>query len=119
MMKVVIASYIIGLQTLTLERRWSKSQSQSIPIFDLYKLTFSVCDRFNKNLCHRTWPHKKGGKSTPGAPGVQHDFMFSVLLQNVFNCYLSLNRQPPEDADFKAMCLELADNLFEFANNMV
>jgi hypothetical protein len=61
---------------------------------------------------------QEGWQVHPRWSWLPNDFMLS-LLQNVFNCYLSLNRAVPVDADFKEMCLELADDLFRFVDNLL
>ena len=33
----------------------------NIPLFDLYKITLNVCDKFNRSLHGTGWPHRKGG----------------------------------------------------------
>jgi len=91
-----------------------KLPKELIPVYDLYKLTFRACDIYNSQLCDCTWPHKKGGKDTPGDLGVHHDFILSCILQNVFNYYTDLRRIPVETQDFCDLCLNLADELFEF-----
>lgn len=94
-------------------------RKEMVPVYDLYKLTFKACDIFNKNLCDCTWPHKKGGRNCPGDLGVHHDFVLSATLQNVFNCYSELCRRHVEDLDFRQLCVELADELFQYSSTIV
>ena len=42
----------------TLKKRSRKS---TIPVYSEYVEMFNLCDRFNRNLHERTWPHKRGG----------------------------------------------------------
>jgi hypothetical protein len=46
----------------------AKKDEPVVPIFDHYKASFYSCDRFNRALHDRTWPHKKGGKGVSGGP---------------------------------------------------
>ncbi len=94
------------------ERRFERGSKTIIPVYDLYKITFKSCDVFNKALHDRTWPHKHGGKNIPGDIGQQHNFIFSSILQNVYNCFLDVNLVDANNYDFKQMCLELSDALY-------
>jgi hypothetical protein len=63
-------------------------KTYSIPAYDQYKLIFSSCDIFNRNLKDRPWPVKYGGRGMPAEPRNEQNFAFSSLLQNVFGLYL-------------------------------
>jgi hypothetical protein len=90
----------------------------NIPLFDLYKVTFNVCDKFNRSLHDTFWPHRKGGSRRYGGQGCQHNFMFTCILHNTFNCFMDLNSTPHAMMNFESYCLELADLLFEYATKM-
>lgn len=90
-----------------------------VPVYDLYKLTFAACDKFNLGLCDCTWPFRKGGNVKTGDLGVQNDFLFSCILQNVFQCHRELCTRPCENSNFESLCLELADSLYEFSDTIV
>ena len=49
----------------TLKKRSRKS---TIPVYSEYVEMFNLCDRFNRNLHERTWPHKSGGLHKKGEP---------------------------------------------------
>ncbi len=56
----------------------------NIPLFDLYKFTFNVCDKFNRSLYDTFWPHRKGGSRRYGVKGVNitscsHVFCITLL----------------------------------------
>lgn len=86
-----------------------------IPLYDLYKLTFSVCDNFNRALHDRTWPHRHGGGTKMGALASLNDFYFSSILQNVLNSWFSLNPKYGVNYNFKETSIELADELYGYA----
>ena len=79
---------------------------------------FSTCDKFNRALHDRKWPHRAGGRDTMADVGTQDSFAFACILQNTFNAYRSLNGVNITDYSFKVYCLELADSLFAHANSL-
>jgi hypothetical protein len=85
--------------------------------YDIYKHCFNLCDIFNRQLHDRKWPFKRGGRNTMGEWGHQDNWAMSATLQNVFNCWCDLTdfTGVPE---FKALCLRLADELFEYTLTM-
>ena len=88
------------------------SSEYRIPCYDNYKTMFECCDRFNRNLHDRVWPHKRGGKNTPGEFGRQHDFALACILQNVYNAYHAVTGRDPASTTFRDMCCQLADDVF-------
>ena len=91
-----------------------------IPAYDAYKEMFSICDIFNRNLRDRSWPLRQGGRDKYAEPGVEHNFAFSAVLQNVFSTYLSINKPDEEyDYEYSAFCTALADELFAHAVALV
>jgi hypothetical protein len=88
-----------------------KQPKHSIPLYDEYSICFSACDNFNKSLCGKMWPHKKGGKYCLGDQGKQDDFAFTCILFNAFFAYKEINKRI---IDFEAFCIELADALYEY-----
>lgn len=86
--------------------------SKEIPLFDIYKKTFNVCDQFNRKLHDRTWPHKKGGRNRLGEKGAQHDFIFTCILMNTFNAYWYGIGRGDNKPDFQTNCVMLSDELF-------
>lgn len=62
-----------------------------IPCYYFYKFSFDACDRFNRNLHDKSWPHARGGSGTRGDFLNQHDFAMAVLLQNIFSLFDELN----------------------------
>ena len=94
-----------------------------------YKFAFDACDRFNRNLHDKSWPHSRGGHGTRGDFLNQHDFAMAVLLQNTFSLYDELNEtydesvvswkydgkdlvDPVRIESLCSKCLRLADELF-------
>jgi hypothetical protein len=90
----------------------------NIPLFDLYKITFNVCDKFNRSLHDTVWPHRKGGNKRYGSKGMEHNFMLTCILHNTINCFLDTRGIPSQNMDFESFCLELADLLFEHASQL-
>ena len=76
------------------------------------KHMFEVCDKFNRALHDRQWPHSRGGNNTQGDQGVHHDFLMAVILQNVFNAWFSVHDIDPASRTFESMCTELANSLY-------
>lgn len=96
------------------KQRKSRSSTNSlIPAYDAYKCMFNVCDRFNRNLHDRTWPHRRGGRGMMGEFGHQHNFFMSCCIQNTINAYLDIEKIDPSTTSFMDLCLELADSLYE------
>lgn len=89
-----------------------------VPVFSLYKLTFFVCDRFNNSLHGTTWPLRRGGYTRSGGRGAEYNFLFTCILHNTFNCFFDITNRSPSEIDFKQCCLDLADQLFDFAITM-
>jgi len=101
-----------------------------------YKFAFDACDRFNRNLHDRSWPHARSGRGTRGDFLNQHDFAMAVLLQNVFALFDELNESydnsvvswkfdgtdtvdPERVGSFCNKCLRLADELFIDSLNLI
>jgi hypothetical protein len=89
-----------------------------VPVFTIYKVTFSACDRFNKALHGTTWPLKKGGYTTSGGEGAEYNFLFTCILHNTFNCFYDITNRASSEIDFRLCCLTLADEIFDYAINM-
>ncbi len=97
---------------------YSSRVTHLIPVYDLHKLTFNTCDRFNRALHDSSFPHKKGGCNVLGDLGVQHDFLLSCILQNTFGCLNDLTRGEAQERSYLEKCSELADTLFIYASNL-
>jgi hypothetical protein len=93
------------------------NMSHIIPNYDLYKVTFNLCDRANRALHDRTFRHRTGGRSHGGEDGYQHKFAMAVILQNIYNLYNSMNAECEKFANFSAFCFSLADDIYEYACN--
>ena len=94
-----------------------------------YKFSFDACDRFNRNLHDKSWPHARGGSGTRGDFLNQHDFAMAVLLQNIFSLFNELSEtydrtevswkydgkdavDPDRIKSFCSKCIRLADEVF-------
>ncbi len=69
------------------ELQVSSSVTENVPLFDLYRATFSVCDYFNRSLHDCTWPHKTSGKNSSGSKRKQNDFILSCILHNTSSVF--------------------------------
>ena len=87
----------------------------TIPVYSEYAQMFNLCDRFNRNLHERTWPHKTGGKARKGEHGQYHNFAFSAVLQNIFNLYHDVNGEDHTLISFKDFFCNLADDIVRYA----
>lgn len=52
-----------------------------IPCYYYYKSGFDACDRFNRSLHDKSWPHKRGVKGPRGDFLNQYDFVMACILQ--------------------------------------
>ena len=98
------------------KRSPGKLAKGSVPVYDHYKSMFNACDRYNRMLHDRKWPHKNGGRNIPGDEGHHHNFAMSCILQNTFNAYIEINSINPVEYEFKKYCVILSDKLFEHAD---
>ena len=82
--------------------------------YDMYKVTFDACDRFNYGLHGKKWPHKCGGNGVRGEEHHQHNFLVACILQNVISSsFIEINGLDKDSrADFRTYCLTLADELW-------
>lgn len=96
-----------------IKRRKSRKFNFLVPAYDLYKTTFSACDKFNRNLHDRKYPHRSGGGRISGDSGHHHKFALATTLQNTFAMWNSLKARDGQDHSFLSLCLELADALYE------
>ena len=87
----------------------------TIVVSDEYKAMFSICDKFNRALHDRTWPHRHGGGTHVGDWNAVHDFYFSSTLQNVFNAWRCLNNIGRGQFQFRDGCIQLSNQLFAFS----
>lgn len=94
-----------------------KQHSNRIPCYDNYKTFFEACDRFNRNLHDRYFPHKRGGKGRSGEDGEHNDFIMACILQNTFNAYHHINNVHVGSITFKEMCDSLSDDIFSYSMN--
>jgi len=89
-----------------------------IPAYDVYKILFSLRDKFNRRLHDHCWPHKHGKGTTTGDKLSINDFYFSCILQNVNNAFVDLQGDGVEEDTFEQFCIGLADELYEYASTV-
>jgi hypothetical protein len=95
-----------------------RGSDHSVPVYDDYKTMFSMCDKFNRALHDRKWPHRAGGNDVMSDAGTQDAFAMACILQNTFNAFRARNGVEFADYNFKLYCEELADALFAYANSL-
>ena len=89
-----------------------------IPGYDLYKKSFNACDKFNRKLHDRKFPHRCGGKSKGFGDGHQHKFAMAIILQNTINLFCDVNNIKPQSMSFQAHVLSLSDELYYYATTL-
>jgi hypothetical protein len=90
-----------------------RAMSAHIPGYDVYKSMFECCDRFNRNLHDKTWPHRRGGNVQHGHFGRASDFILGCILQNTFALYDELLLNNSEVLSFKQKCINLSDEIYD------
>ena len=93
-----------------------RSRKSTIPVYSEYAEMFNLCDRFNRNLHERTWPHKRGGLHKKWEPENYHNFALSAVLQNIFNLYHAINDEDHTKISFCQFCCSLADDIVRSVN---
>jgi hypothetical protein len=74
-----------------------------------------LCDKFNRQLNDRLWPHKHGGKNTRGEWGHMDNLAFSSILLNCFKSFMEISGYDSNAVyDYKEFCLLLSDELMEW-----
>jgi hypothetical protein len=86
--------------------------------YDAYKIAFSLCDHFNRELHDRTWPHKHGGRNSSGDRGAISDFLFSIVLVNVLSAYHCARGTTYEPSEYQDECLKLANEIWEYSSTL-
>ena len=92
-----------------------RGEPKIVPVYDDYAKAYNVCDKFNQSLSKRYWPHKHDSKDCSGEYGQQDNFAFSVLLQNVRNVWLMVNKKEGKYISHKDFCIDLSDKLYHRA----
>lgn len=98
------------------ELKQGSSIDESVPVYGLYRATFSACDQYNLELHNRTWPYRKGGFKQHGELGAQSNFLFSCILLNTMNAFFEIKGLDRSTLNFKECCVELANQLFLYAS---
>jgi hypothetical protein len=98
-----------------IEKPKTRNSSTDLPIYTDYKKNFFYCDRYNRNLHDKLYPHKCGGNNKMGEFGHLHKFCMGVTLQNIFVIYEMLNIIPDNEKYFKNHCFSLAKLLVSYA----
>eukprot|EP00957_Ditylum_brightwellii_P156783 11933119-Ditylum_brightwellii.AAC.1 len=78
------------------------------PMFDQYSLGFNNCDKFNKVLHDKTWPHKLHGDKRAAL-----DYLFAYILINVYHLWIDAvpAGEKCKDVTWKEFCMDLAKEM--------
>ena len=75
----------------------SKSTTKHVPVCNDYGMFFNDCDRANREIKNRIWPHKHGERGRLGERGKFSSFAFGIVLQNTFNAFCDMNSLDSDD----------------------
>ena len=98
--------------------RKNQKQLKSIPGYSVYGTSLNVCDRFNRTLQHKKWPHKFGGNGEKEELGQQHGFAVAVAVENIFNLYHYSNNIDHLRTSFQDFPFKLADDSATYASTL-
>lgn len=91
-----------------------KTPANIVPIYDYYKHSFSMCDKFNKLLEHGCYPFRHTGSEISGDHLALFDFQLSSLLMNTLCAYRDTT--PGHGAyTYGSMCTDLSNQLYELS----
>jgi len=96
----------------------TRSQQHIIPGYDMYKLAFNACDKFNRKLHDKKWPHRYGGNTRVGDEGHHQKMALACILQNCFNAYAACGPIDKQYQDFKSSCIALSEELYALAETL-
>ena len=68
-------------------REYTKGTTVDMPVCGNYGKMFDPCDKFNKQVHGRIWPHRHGGKGRLGERGKFRLFAFGTVLLNTLNAF--------------------------------
>lgn len=100
------------------KRLATKASTKAVPVSSDYAKMFDSCDKFNKQIKNRIWPHQHGGKGRLGERGKFSSFAFGVVLQNTFNAYRDINSIGSAEYEYYGLCKTLASQLYEYAGGL-
>ena len=99
------------LSNAFVERPSLRSGDFIVPVYDHYDLMYRGCDQFHRLLSDTLFPHKAGGKNTPGEFGSIHRFLMAVALKNIFSAVRNIGGHSEEETDFPNCCRLLSNSL--------
>ena len=85
----------------------------------VYKNNFRACDVMNQELRRYGYPFRRVGKDCPGHPGQEDAFAFSTCILNTYFAYLHINNLKRDDMDIRAMCNELAIDIYAYGAGLI
>ena len=99
-------------------RECTKGSTVGVPVCSDYGKMFDPCDKFNKQVHGRIWPHRHGGKGRLGERGKFSSFAFGTVLQNTFNAFRDISGVGSDEYEYYYYCEELARQVYEYADTL-
>ena len=81
-----------------------------VPGCDRFSLMFNPYDKYNRRLKDKSWPHH-----CYTAELQEHNFLLTCVIVNCYHTFLNVQRQTPDDLDYKTFGEDLAGDLFLYA----
>ena len=94
----------------------TKGSTVGVPVCSDYGEMFDPCDKFNKQVHGRVWPHRHGGKGRLGERGKFSSFAFGTVLQNTFNAFRDITGVGSDKYEY--YCEELARQVHEYTDTL-
>ena len=84
------------------------------PLFYEYKAFFNGCDLFNHDMARRFFSNSSRSSHDGGDILANWNYLFTSVLQNIYNIYLDLNYKKRKNLSFCDFCEELAIDLINY-----
>ena len=90
-----------------------KRRGGYIPGFMEYEETFAACDKFNRRLHDKSWPHRYAAGVYSVEILAGHDFLFTSALVNMHHLWKTIDWKNRKSLSFKAFTQQLAEEITE------
>lgn len=94
-----------------------RSALAKVPVYPYYKITFSLCDRFNRGLHDKKFCHRTGGGGRYGENGHIHKFFMACIIKNTLTLRDINCSDEEKNKDFLLKCVELAFDIIDLTND--